>query len=216
METNWSGKIKSGEDRSNQNIGVFGGTFDPPHFGHLILAMEALHQFGLDKILFVLSPNPPHKNNDKITALKHRLQMLTFALQDNSFFEISTIDIDRPGPHFAADTMKILNQQYPASKFTFLMGGDSLHDLPNWGTPEVFLSYCHQLGVMGRKGETKNLTKLKEFFPQIDEKVKWLNTPLFEISSRSIRHRMQNNLPFQYFLPSSIYQYILKNNLYQN
>jgi nicotinate-nucleotide adenylyltransferase len=195
-------------------IGVFGGTFDPPHNGHLILASEAVHQFDIDKVLFILSPNPPHKRNNEITSLPHRLNMLSLALEGNDIFEISEIDINRPGPHFAVDTMKILHNTYPNSHFTYLMGKDSLRDLPTWGRPTEFLSYCDNLGVMSRENSDEDFSSLYSHFPNISNKLNWLDTPNFDISSRDIRKRIRNNIPVKYYLSLKVHQYILENNLF--
>ncbi len=96
-----------------QSIGIFGGTFDPPHIGHLILAAEAQAQFSLNRLLWVLTLDPPHKQRQSITPIRHRLAMVKLALADAPEFELSTVDIDRPGPHFAVDTVRIIAAQNP-------------------------------------------------------------------------------------------------------
>ena len=113
----------------SERLGIFGGTFDPPHVGHLILAMEAYDQLKLDRVLWVLAPNPPHKLGKKITDLDIRIEMVKAAINSDPMFEFSRVDIDRPGPHFVLDTMRILHEQKPDDELVFLMGGDSLHDL---------------------------------------------------------------------------------------
>ena len=97
----------------SQRIGIFGGTFDPPHLGHLILAAEAQYQLELDVLLFVLTPDPPHKQGLRLTPLEDRIAMLSAAIADHEGFELSKVDIDRPGPHYTADTLKFLREQYP-------------------------------------------------------------------------------------------------------
>ena len=120
----------------SDNVGIFGGTFDPPHLGHLILASEALDQLGLARLLWVLTPMPPHKLDREITPLDHRLAMLNLALADWPQFQLSTIEIDRPGPHFTLDTVRLARAQHPGASMTLLIGGDSLRDLPSWHCPE--------------------------------------------------------------------------------
>src|SRR6185369_2966540 len=98
---------------SNSRIGLFGGTFDPPHIGHLILASEASHQFNLSKLLWMLTPNPPHKQDQKVTAVEHRSAMAKLSIVDNPLFEFSRIELDRPGPHYTVDTVNLLLKEEP-------------------------------------------------------------------------------------------------------
>ena len=143
-----------------QTIGIFGGTFDPPHLGHLILAAEAYAQLGLERCLWVLTPDPPHKQGQSITPLKHRLAMLKLAIAGDPQFELSTVDLDRPGPYYAVDTVKILAAQIPGANLVYLMGGDSLRDLPKWHLPADFVDACHAIGVMRRPGDDIDLPDL--------------------------------------------------------
>ena len=113
-------------------LGIFGGTFDPPHLGHLILAEEARYQLNLDRILWLLPPVSPLKTDAVISPLEQRLELLEAALQDNPYFEVSRIDIDRPQPHYAFESVKILKDEYPGEQLVYLIGGDSLEDLPSW------------------------------------------------------------------------------------
>ncbi len=107
-------------------VGVFGGTFDPPHLGHLILAAEALHQLRLERLLWVLTQDPPHKHGQMICPWEARFEMVRLATAGDPAFEISRVDIDRPGPHYAVDTMGILKRQLPQTDLFYLIGGDSL------------------------------------------------------------------------------------------
>ncbi len=116
-------------------IGLFGGTFDPPHIGHLILAAEMRAQLSLDRLLWVLTPDPPHKQGQLITPVEHRLAMVKLAISNNDQFELSMVDIDRPGPYYAQDSVKIIAKQNPGADLVYLMGGDSLRDLPAWHCP---------------------------------------------------------------------------------
>src|SRR5512134_3010613 len=102
-------------------LGIFGGTFDPPHLGHLILAAEAQAQLGLERILWVLTPFPPHKTDQQVTSLGDRLDLLAAALDDDPAFELCRVDIDRPPPHYAVDTVGLLHAQYPQARLVYLM-----------------------------------------------------------------------------------------------
>jgi len=195
-------------------IGLFGGTFDPPHIGHLILAAETHAQLGLDQLLWVLTPDPPHKQGQPITPLEHRLAMVELAISDNHRFELCTVEIDRPGPHFALETVKILAKQNPAANLVYVMGGDSLRDLPSWHRPTDLLAALHFIGVMRRPGDSIDLPALDKIIPGLAGKVRYVDAPLLDIAAHEIRQRVANGRPFRYFLPPAVYDYILEHNLY--
>lgn len=199
-----------------ERLGIFGGTFDPPHVGHLILAMEAYDQLNLDRVLWVLAPNPPHKLGKKITDLDTRIEMVKAAINDDPMFEFSSVDIDRPGPHYVLDTMLILRKKYPNANLAFIMGGDSLHDLHTWHEPDKFIQACDNLGVMHRPGEAINLNSIEKRFPDLSKKVEFIEAPLLEISSNQIRSLVSTCKPFRYYLPVEVYSIVKKNALYLN
>jgi nicotinate-nucleotide adenylyltransferase len=196
-------------------LGIFGGTFDPPHLGHMILAMECRWQLELDRVLWVLTPNPPHKNGQYITPLDIRLRMLQTALHYAPEFELSRVDIDRPAPHYALDTVLTLRELNPADQLIYLMGADSLEDLPNWHRPPEFLSACDRIGVMRRPGESDDLTSLEQALPGIAEKVEFVRAPLLEISATEIRQRAMQGVPFRFYLLPDVYRLIETEGIYQ-
>jgi nicotinate-nucleotide adenylyltransferase len=198
-----------------QLIGLFGGTFDPPHIGHLILSAEAYSQLGLDRLLWILTPNPPHKQGQPITPLEHRLRMVELAISDNRCFELSTVEIDRPGPHYALDTVKIVSEQNPAADLVYIMGGDSLCDLPNWHRPSDLVAALHDICVMRRPGDSIDLPALEKSIPGLASKVRFVVAPLIDIAAYEIRKRVADGRPFRYFLPPEVYAYIIKHNLYR-
>jgi nicotinate-nucleotide adenylyltransferase len=196
-------------------LGIFGGTFDPPHLGHLILAAEAVEQLRLDRVLWVITPDPPHKLGQTISPLLVRLELLEAALAEEERFQISRVDIDRPGPQYAVDTVRILARQFPSAQLVYLLGGDSLRDLPTWFDPRGLLAEISSLGVMRRPGARIDLAGLEIALPGIGEKTKFFDTPLIEISSSNIRARVRAGRPYQYFLPTVVYRLILENGWYQ-
>ncbi len=200
---------------SRLQIGLFGGTFDPPHLGHLILASEAFSQLDLDRLLWILTPDPPHKQDQIITPVEHRLAMVQLAIQDNPTFELSRVELDRPGPHYTLDTVEMIARQYPDADITPIIGGDSLHDLPKWNRPRELLQACHWVGVMHRPGEQENLEALERELPGISSKIHYVDAPLLEIASREIRIRIADGQPFRYYLHPAVYEYIEKHRLYQ-
>jgi nicotinate-nucleotide adenylyltransferase len=201
-------------EEQHQRVGLFGGTFDPPHVGHLILASEAKSQLGLSRVLWTVTPDPPHKQDQSITSLEHRLAMVRLAIEDNPSFEISDVELNRPGPHYTIDTIKLLAEQNPEAEIVPIIGGDSLNDLPTWHEPGELLFAAHWVGVMRRPGEKTDLQELERELPGISAKVHYVEAPLLEIASREIRNRIAAGKPFRYYLPGPVYEYIEQHHLY--
>jgi len=195
-------------------VGIFGGTFDPPHIGHLILAAEARQQLDLDFVYFVLAADPPHKQDRKITPLDHRLQMLELALTGQDYFKISRVEIDRPGPHFALDSIKQFQEELPENDLISLIGGDSLRDLPTWNQPGELVARVNRIGVMRRPFTDLDLSSLTKKKHELEKKLEFINTPLLEISSREIRKKVKAGAHYRNYLPVDVYSYILTNQLY--
>jgi nicotinate-nucleotide adenylyltransferase len=199
----------------HERVGLFGGTFDPPHVGHLILAAEARSQLELTRVLWTVTPDPPHKQDQVITPLEHRLAMVKLAIEDEPSFELSDIELNRPGPHYTLDTIRLLAEQNPGAEIVPILGGDSLNDLPSWHKPKEILYAAHWVGVMRRPGETANLQELERQLPGISSKIHYVDAPLLEIASREIRSRAASGKPYRYYLPEPVYEYIEQHHLYQ-
>lgn len=201
---------------SRTKIGLFGGTFDPPHLGHLILASEAAHQFELDRLLWVLTPNPPHKLDKKITPLAHRVAMLESMISNNPIFELSRLDIERPGPHYAIDTVQLLVKQEPEADIYLLMGGDSLNDLPNWRLSADLVASVSKLGVMRRPGSVFDIPALQQKLPGLSDKLVWIEALVNAVSSRELRSRVAHEGVYRYYFLPVVYEYIKTHNLYRD
>ncbi|HEY2982172.1 MAG TPA: nicotinate-nucleotide adenylyltransferase [Anaerolineales bacterium] len=201
---------------SRTRIGLFGGTFDPPHLGHLILASEAQTQLKLARLLWVLTPTPPHKLDQSIAPLEHRHAMVELAIADNPAFELSRLELDRPGPYYTLDTVRQILDQAPSADVVLVLGGDSLRDLPGWHRPADLLAACREIGVMQRPGESADLTELERALPGLSDKVRFVDAPLLEISSSEIRRRAARGEPFRYYVPAPVHEYILQHELYKN
>jgi nicotinate-nucleotide adenylyltransferase len=195
--------------------GVFGGTFDPPHLGHLILAAEALDQLHLDRVLWVLTPIPPHKLERQITAADVRMRLVLAAIEGCAAFELSTVDIDRLGPHYAYETLRLLREQYPHDELVYLVGGDSLRDLPAWKEPRVLLDNVDELGVMRRPGAEFDLESLEDELPGICARLSFMDAPRLDIASSDIRARITAGRPTRFFLPAGVMKLIEELKLYQ-
>lgn len=195
-------------------VGYFGGTFDPPHLGHEILAREAFCQIGLDAVMWLITPGPPHKNDREITPVQARLDMLELVTGRYEEFFISDVDLRRPPPYYAADTVEIIKSQQPDVDLVYIVGEDSLQDLPDWFEPGRFLSAIDLLVVAPRPGIDSNLAALSEMLPELKKKTVFLSEIMLEISSSLIRKRIQEGNHYDHFLSQEIAQYIEKNQLY--
>ncbi len=195
-------------------VGVLGGTFDPPHHGHLILGEYAADSLALDKVLFIPAAEPPHKQTEYKTPVEHRLAMLALAAADNPRFELSRIDVDRAGPHYSFDTVQIVQQQNPAAEIYFIMGADSLRDLPLWYRPADFIRLCW-LAVLRRPDVEASPTMHAALLPELAQRVVMIDAPQIEISSSDIRQRLQTGHSIRYLLPDNVRSYIQKHELYQ-
>jgi nicotinate-nucleotide adenylyltransferase len=200
---------------SRTKIGIFGGTFDPPHIGHLILASEAAHQLNLSRLLWVLAPDPPHKQDQPITPLPHRLEMLKRMIADNPMFEISRLEIDRSGPHYTIDTVRLLAKQEPDADIILLLGGDSLRDLPTWRLNADLVAAVSKIGVMRRPVDSFDMPALEAKIPGLTEKVSFIDALLQNLSSSEIRRRVMEGEVYRYYVLPSVYDYIESNYLYR-
>jgi nicotinate-nucleotide adenylyltransferase len=195
-------------------VGVLGGTFDPPHIGHLILADEARGEFSLDEVLWVLTPIPPHKPSHSITPLEYRLEMVLKAIEGNPAFQLSHADIDREPPHYAVGTMHWLRERFPHHGYVYLMGSDSLRDMPTWYQPHKFVELCDWIGVLNRGNAEVDLKAAEMKIPGIFEKVRFLGGPEVDISGSEIRRRVRIGKPYHYLVPHGVADIIQRHHLY--
>jgi nicotinate-nucleotide adenylyltransferase len=200
-----------------QRIGILGGTFDPPHIGHLILAEYTVEALELERVLFVPAADPPHKRDQTRTPIQHRLAMLECAIVGNDRFSISMVDIERPGPHYSVDTVRIIQAQYPNAELFFVMGGDSLRDLPRWHNPDELIQLC-KLAVMRRSDEDVHPQMHQDVLPELAERVIMVDAPLLGIwiSSTHVVQRLQKGKSARYVVPQLVLRYIEKHHIYRN
>lgn len=203
----------SGQIRK-MRIGIFGGTFDPPHVGHLILAAEACSQLALDKIYWLLTPVSPFKQDQRISPLEARIEMVLAAIEGNSKFYLSRIDIDRPPPHYAADSLELFHAQFPDHSRTYIMGMDSLRSLPTWHEPRRLLSLCASIGVLRRPGTEVNLQAIIHQLPALETMLEWVTAPLVDISASHIRFLARAGGAYRYYVPPAVYEIIRRRQLY--
>jgi nicotinate-nucleotide adenylyltransferase len=195
--------------------GVFGGTFDPPHLGHLILAESGRQALSLEKVLWVVTAQPPHKPKEDRTPVGLRLEMVAAAIHGNEHFEISRVDVDRPPPHYAVDTLRLLAESHPGTRFAYLLGEDSLRDLPAWHKPRQLVLACDVIGVMERSGVEPDLADLEAILPGLKARVRFFRSPIIDIASRDLRRRVQDGESIRYLVPQGVEQIIRHNDLYR-
>lgn len=195
-------------------IGIFGGTFDPPHNGHLALAQAARDDLGLDKVLWLPAADPPHKRGRLVSPAGQRLALVKAAIAGRPGFEVSRVDLDRPGPHWTADTVALLGKRYPGADLVFIMGGDSLRDLPAWGRPHEIVACC-TLAVLRRPGDHVDLDALERVLPGVRSKVRFIDEPPIRVSAHQIRRRVQAGQPLDGLVPRRVARLIEQRGLYR-
>jgi nicotinate-nucleotide adenylyltransferase len=196
-------------------IGVLGGTFDPPHYGHLILAEQAWEQLALSRVLWVPAGNPPHKQDELVTPVEHRLELVRLAIADNPRFELSLVDARREGPDYSYAMLAIIAAEHPGDELVFLIGEDSLRDLPTWKKPEKLIEVA-QLGVMRRRDVVYDIGQLEAAIPGLVGCLSFIDTPLVDISSEMIRDHLAKGRSVRYQTPDGVIQYVHQHRLYQN
>ena len=197
-----------------KRIGIFGGTFDPIHLGHLIIAEELKFRLELDHVLFLPSNEPPHKTGQRITPNANRMAMLRTAIDSNRHFGISTVDMDRPGLSYTSDSLQILRDGHPGAELWFMMGQDSLRDLPTWHEPNLIAHHA-RLGVALRPGVNVDVDAIVSTVPAATGRIDLVPVPLIQISSREIRRRVRSGEPITYQVPRDVEQFIIEHGLYR-
>ena len=196
-------------------IGVLGGTFDPIHYGHLAAAEEARVKLNLGKVLFAVAGLPPHKLDEEVTPVEHRVAMVRLGIASNPHFEISLVDVDRPGPSYTVDTISILQELWGQSaEFFFVMGLDSLVEVPTWHQPQRLIQLCHLVAV-ARPGFEVDMSQLEDAVPGISSRMKIISMPEVDISSSDLQLRVKEGLPIRYQVPEEVERYIREHELYQ-
>jgi len=198
-----------------RRLGILGGTFDPVHHAHLAAAEEARYQLALDQILLLPAGEPPHKPHGPLSAAHHRLRMLEMAIATRPSFAVSCVDLDRPGPCYTVDALRLLRAEWgPVPVFFFIMGADSLVDILAWYQPRRLLELA-ELAVVDRPRFRVDLAGLEEHLPGLSARLHWVQMPLLEISSSDIRARVRSGRPISYLVPPGVEAYIMDNNLYK-
>jgi nicotinate-nucleotide adenylyltransferase len=201
-----------------KKIGIMGGTFNPIHNAHLILAECSYEQFNLDKIWIMPSKNPPHKNRKLIENDKHRTQMVLRGINDNPHFELSTVELERNGVTRTSDTLQILCNKFLETSFYFILGEDSLFQIETWHRPDIILKLAHII-VAGRGEHPENqiieqIEYLKSKY--LCRSINKLDSPIIELSSHFIRDNIKKGKSIKYYVPGKVETYIYEHDLYNS
>lgn len=203
----------------SERVGIIGGTFDPVHYAHLAIAEEVYHALKLARMVFVPAGQPPHKVNYAVTPVEYRVRMLEQAIATNPHFEISLVDVQRSGPSYTVETLRLLRQAWgPGADLYFVIGGDSLRDLPTWRDPAGVIAQATIVALVrpGYTDVTEHRAELAARLPGLQERLITLEGPKMELSSTDLRQRVAESRPIKYQTPEVVENYIYRHGLYRN
>ena len=197
-------------------LGVLGGTFDPIHNGHLMVAEEARSQLKLTEVLFIPAGRPWLKEDSPISPVEHRVQMVRLAIAANPHFKLSTIEIDRGGPSYTVDTIAELQAQLGSGdELFFIIGRDSVSQLPYWREPDRLIQLCRLVTVPRPGYALPDLSVLETLVPGLSKRLIVLDSPEVDVSATEIRRRVAQGLPIEGLVPEAVEKYIKKHRLYR-
>lgn len=191
------------------DLGIYGGTFNPPHLAHLIIAETVRDQFGLDRVLWVPAGRPPHKDVRGLASARDRLAMTKLAVEGNASFSVSEIEMGRDGASYTVDTLGALQQAYPDARLHLLLGGDSLAQFASWRQPDVILERA-RLIVYDRPG-----ADAPDVSGRVAEQARFAEAPLLMISGTEVRARCERGASIRYLVPEPVRAYIREHGLYE-
>jgi nicotinate-nucleotide adenylyltransferase len=195
-------------------VGLLGGTFDPLHVGHLIIAESTRDQLGLDHVEFIPASDPPHKPELSVSPAHHRLNMVHLAVTGIDGFVVNDIELNRTGPSYTADTLAELRAIRPDDQFQFIVGGDSLRDLPEWREPERIIALA-RLAVISRPGAAFDLAALEREIPGLVDRLDFISAPMIDIASRWLRASLHDGRSVRFQVPDSVIDYAKRHQLYR-
>ncbi|HHX61845.1 MAG TPA: nicotinate-nucleotide adenylyltransferase [Epulopiscium sp.] len=201
-----------------KKLAIMGGTFDPIHIGHLMTAEEVRNEFEIDQVIFIPTGHPPHKDAGRVTHSEHRYLMTVLATVENPHFNVSRIEIDRPGTTYTIDTIKKIKESYnPDVKIYFITGADAVHEILTWERVDELMKICEFVAVTRPGYKRQQLReKVEELKGSFECSVHYLEVPALAISSSDIRGRVEKYKPIQYLVPQAVEKYIQKFKLYSD
>jgi len=194
-------------------IGILGGTFNPPHLGHLVCGQEAYRELELDRVMLIPARIPPHKSVEEEPGAEHRLELCRLAVRDDDRFEVSALELERDGPSYTVDTLQMLTAHAPNTDFFLIVGGDIAAGLPQWREPERVLELA-TLAVAKRRGTARGTVERSLDSLRGGERARFFAMPRIGISSTMIRRRVRAGQPIRYFVPDRVEDHIRRHDLY--
>ena len=198
------------------DIGLLGGTFDPIHKGHLIVAEEVRSELGLAEVLLVPAGQPRLRSENPVAAVEHRLEMVRLAIADKPYFKLSTMEIERDGPSYTVDTIAELKAQLDdGDQLFFILGWDSLAQIPEWKEPSRLIEMCYLVAVPRPGYLRPKLKAFKAAIPGLSQRVIFMENPEVDISASEIRGRVARGLSIRHLVPEPVNRYIKEHGLYR-
>lgn len=202
-------------ERKCRRIGIMGGTFNPVHNGHLLIAEQSYHEYHLDQILFMPAGHPPHKQRQNISGYEDRLAMLLLATEDIPYFGVSDYELNKKSLSYTYETLSYFTRQYPDNEYYFIMGADSVKDLDNWCHPEIILKLAHILAAVRGDTDVEALNReADKLRSKYGARISLLGAPELDISSRELRARVAKGASIRFMVPDKVRKYIYEHHLY--
>lgn len=199
-----------------KKVGIMGGTFNPIHMGHLIIAEKAREQFHLDEVIFMPCGTPYMKNSHEVLPGETRAEMAKLAIMENPFFDVSMMEVEKEGNTYTYETLMSLRDKNPGTEYYFILGADSLWTIENWRSPEKIFENCHILAAVRDEKSDEDMEKQMVYLKEkYNAGVSLLHTSHIEISSSMIREAVGEGKSIRYLVPDAVYDYIIKNKLYK-
>lgn len=193
-----------------ERLGILGGTFDPVHVGHVLLAQSVREQLDLRRVVFVPAADPPHKT-DLVASADHRVEMVRLAVDQLDGFEVSCVELERAGPSYTVDTLRWFRQHHPDSELYLIIGADNIAEMATWYSPEAIFDLATV--VSGSRDESLDRLPAAAM-TDFGNRIRRVPTPTYDISSTTIRQRLQLNLPIRFMVPEAVEQYLANHGLY--
>lgn len=202
-------------EKKHKRVGIMGGTFDPVHIGHLLIAEQSYRQYGLDYVIFMPAGRPPHKQDQDIISNKDRLAMLRLATEDIPYFRVSDYELNKQGLSYTFETLSELSRKFPDTEYYFIMGADSVKDMDHWRYPEIILNLAHILAAVRDNTDIQALqAEAQRLREKYSARISLLGAPELDISSRELRGRIAAGQSIRFMVPEKVRNYIYYYHLY--
>lgn len=203
-------------EKKTKRVGIMGGTFDPVHIGHLLIAEQSYRQYGLDYVIFMPAGHPPHKQDQNIVSSRDRLAMLRLATEDIPYFRVSDYELEKKGLSYTFETLSDLSGKFPETQYYFIMGADSIKDMDHWRHPEIILRLAHILAAVREDTDLDALeNEADKLRKKYRGKISILGAPEMDISSRELRSRIASGQSIRFMVPEKVRNYIDYYHLYR-